>query len=48
MKEDQGKYADAANAYRHYLDLVASTSLDRLRIERRLASVEKLQSTQPQ
>ena len=46
LYEDEGQNADAARQYRHYLDLVASTSLDHLRIERRLAAVEKLSTSQ--
>src|SRR5208283_1129029 len=43
LYEDQSRYADAAGEYQHYLDLVASTSLDHMRIERRLAALQKLQ-----
>jgi len=42
LYEDESRYPDAAGQYHHYLDLVAATSLDHLRIERRLAEVEKL------
>jgi len=38
---------DGAAEYRRYLDLVASTSLDTLRIQRRLAAIEKLAAPQP-
>ena len=48
LYEQQAKYAEAAGEYRRYLELVSGTSLDRLRIERRLANVEKLSSPQPQ
>jgi Zn-dependent protease with chaperone function len=47
LYEQQAKYAEAARQYRRYLELVAGTTLDRLRIERRLAAVEKLASPQP-
>lgn len=47
LYQDEGRYADAAGEYRHYLDLVASTSLDHLRIEMRLAEVQKLEAPQP-
>lgn len=47
LYQDEGRYADAAGEYRHYLNLVASTSLDHLRIEMRLAEVEKLEAPQP-
>ena len=43
LYQDESRLADAAINYRHYLDLVANTSLDRLRITRRLAEVEKTQ-----
>ena len=48
LYEQQAKYAEAAGEYRRYLELVSGTSLDRLRIERRLATVEKLASPQSQ
>jgi len=48
LYQDESRYADAAINYRHYLQLVAGTSLDRLRITRRLAEVEKLQTGPPQ
>lgn len=44
LYQDEARYADAAANYTHYLQLVADTSLDRLRIRRRLAEVEKLQA----
>ena len=44
LYQDEARYADAASNYKHYLQLVADTSLDRLRIRRRLAEVEKLQA----
>lgn len=47
LYQDESRFADAALNYKHYLDLVANTSLDRLRIARRLAEVEKLQTTPP-
>jgi predicted Zn-dependent protease len=48
LYEQQAKYAEASGEYHRYLELVSGTSLDRLRIERRLATVEKLASPQPQ
>ena len=42
LYEDEEKYPEAAAQYRHYLEMVAGTSLDHLRIERRLANVQKL------
>jgi hypothetical protein len=47
LYQDESRFADAALNYRHYLQLVADTSLDRLRIARRLAEVEKLQTATP-
>jgi Zn-dependent protease with chaperone function len=41
LYEQQSKSADAAREYRKYLEITAGTSLDRLRIERRLAQLEK-------
>lgn len=41
LYEQQSKPMDAAREYRTYLTLTSGTSLDRLRIERRLAGVEK-------
>jgi Tfp pilus assembly protein PilF len=40
--EQEGKYSDAATEYQSYLSMVAGTSMDHLRIERRLAAVQKL------
>ncbi len=48
LYEQQNKYAEAAAEYRRYLEMVAGTSLDHLRIERRMASVEKLAGTRAQ
>ncbi|WP_348262801.1 M48 family metalloprotease [Telmatobacter sp. DSM 110680] len=42
LYEEQGRYPEAAAVYRHFLDIVAGTSLDHLRVERRLANVQKL------
>jgi predicted Zn-dependent protease len=47
LYQDESRFSDAALNYRHYLQLVADTSLDRLRIARRLAEVEKLQAAPP-
>jgi len=47
LYQDESRNADAALNYKHYLDLVANTSLDRLRIARRLAEVEKTQAAPP-
>jgi tetratricopeptide (TPR) repeat protein len=47
LYQDESRFADAATNYRHYLQLVADTSLDRLRIARRLTEVEKLQTGPP-
>jgi tetratricopeptide (TPR) repeat protein len=44
LYQDESRFADAATSYRHYLQLAANTSLDRLRIGRRIAEVEKLQA----
>jgi tetratricopeptide (TPR) repeat protein len=44
LYQDESRFAEAAINYRHYLQLAADTSLDRLRIGRRLAEVEKLQA----
>jgi hypothetical protein len=46
LYQDEARYSDAAAQYHHYLDLVASTSLDHLRIEHRLAEVNKLEAAQ--
>lgn len=43
--EQERKYSDAATEYQKYLSLVAGTSMDHLRIERRLAAVQKLAGT---
>jgi len=40
--EQEGKYNEAAAEYQTYLQLEAGTSMDHLRIQRRLASVQKL------
>jgi predicted Zn-dependent protease len=45
--QDESRFADAAVNYKRYLQLVAGTSLDRLRIGRRLAEVEKLEAAAP-
>ena len=42
--EQEGKLSDAATEYQSYLSMVAGTSMDHLRIERRLAAVQKLAS----
>jgi hypothetical protein len=47
LYQDESRFADAALNYRHYLQLVSGTSLDRLRIARRLTEVEKLQAALP-
>jgi predicted Zn-dependent protease len=47
LYEDEGKYAQAATEYQAYLGMVAGTSLDHLRIERRLAAVQKLAASTP-
>lgn len=47
LYEQQAKYTEAANEYRRYIELVSGTSIDRIRIERRLAAVEKLVTPQP-
>lgn len=46
LYEDESRYSDAAANYQHYLQLVAHTSLDRLRIERRLAAIQSRQTGQ--
>ncbi len=43
--EQEGKYGEAATEYQSYLSIVAATSMDHLRIERRLAAVQKLAGT---
>ncbi len=40
--EQEGRYADAAAEYQSYLQTVAGTSMDHLRIERRLAAMQKM------
>ena len=40
--EQEGKFSEAATEYQTYLSLVAGTSMDHLRIERRLAAVQRL------
>jgi len=47
LYQDESRFANAVVNYKHYLQLVADTSLDRLRITRRLAEVEKLQAALP-
>ena len=42
LYEDEGRNAESAVQYQAYLDTVSGTSLDRLRIERRLAAAKKL------
>jgi tetratricopeptide (TPR) repeat protein len=42
LLEMEGRYSDAATEYQSYLSMVAGTSMDHLRIERRLATVQKL------
>ena len=42
--EQEGKLSDATTEYQSYLSMVAGTSMDHLRIERRLAAVQKLAS----
>lgn len=42
LYEQEERYPEAAAQYKHYLEMVAGTSLDHLRIERRLANVQKL------
>jgi hypothetical protein len=44
LYEDEGKYAEAAVEYKAYLDMVAGTSMDHLRIERRLSAMQKIAS----
>lgn len=45
LYEDEGKYSEAGAEYRAYLDIVAGTSMDHLRIERRLAAMQKMTGT---
>jgi tetratricopeptide (TPR) repeat protein len=40
--EQEGKYKEAATEYQTYLQMESGTSMDHLRIERRLAAVQKL------
>jgi cytochrome c-type biogenesis protein CcmH/NrfG len=40
--EQEGRFIDAATEYQAYLSMVAGTSMDHLRIERRLAAVQKM------
>lgn len=40
--EQEGKYKEAANEYQTYLQMESGTSMDHLRIQRRLATVQKL------
>jgi hypothetical protein len=47
LYQEESRFAEAAINYRHYLQLVADTSLDRLRIARRLTELEKLQADTP-
>ncbi len=42
LYEDEGRYGEAAAEYKAYLDVEAGTSMDHLRMERRLAAVQKL------
>ena len=46
LYEDELRYPDAAANYQRYLQLVAPTSLDRLRIKRRLAQCQNHQTGQ--
>jgi hypothetical protein len=46
--EQESKYSDAATEYQSYLSMVSGTSMDHLRIERRLAAVQRLASTTAQ
>jgi beta-barrel assembly-enhancing protease len=47
LYEREAKYTEAAGEYRRYLELVAGTTIDHIRIERRLAAVEKLVAPAP-
>jgi len=40
--EQDGKYNEAATEYQTYLQMESGTSMDHLRIQRRLAAVQKL------
>ncbi len=42
LYEQEERYPEAATQYKRYLEMVAGTSLDHLRVERRLANVQKL------
>lgn len=44
LYEDESRFDDAATNYQHYLQLVDNTSLDRLRIQRRLADCQSRQN----
>ena len=44
LYEDQSRFADAVTNYQRFLQLVDNTSLDRLRIQRRLAECQTRQS----
>jgi hypothetical protein len=46
LDEDELRYSDAAANYQQYLQLLPSTSLDRLRIKRRLAQCQSRQTGQ--
>lgn len=46
LYEDQGRYSDATANYQQYLKLLAPNSLDRYRIERRLAECRSRQAVQ--
>jgi tetratricopeptide (TPR) repeat protein len=46
LYEEESRYSDAAANYQQYLQLAASTSLDRLRIKRRLAQCQSHQTGQ--
>jgi predicted Zn-dependent protease len=46
LYEDELRYSDAAANYQRYLQLVPSTSLDRLRIKRRMAQCQNHQTGQ--
>lgn len=46
LYEDESRYSDAAANYQRYLQLVASNSLDRLRIKRRLLQCQNRQTGQ--
>jgi predicted Zn-dependent protease len=48
LYEDESRYSEAAAEYKTYLSTVAGTSLDHLRIDRRLAAVEKLANSVPE